>query len=151
VKDGQTVVIGGLIQDRYERIERKIPFLGDIPIIGPIFRNKTEAASKTELLIVLTPHVVTTPKAIDNQTESAMNKATLPPDILEQIRRGELDGVRGEIDEDGRLVDPIKSKQGSKQGSKRGSKEGSKEGPEQGSKEETKDGAKAPASGGGGS
>ncbi len=145
VKDGQTVVIGGLIQDRYERIERKIPFLGDIPIIGPIFRNKTEAASKTELLIVLTPHVVTTPKAIDNQTESAMNKATLPPDILEQIRRGELDGVRGEIDEDGRLVDPIKSKQGSKQGAKQGSKEG----PEQGSKEETKDGAKAPASGGG--
>jgi hypothetical protein len=76
-----------------------------------------------------------------------MNKATLPPDILEQIRRGELDGVRGEIDEDGRLVDPIKSKQGSKQGAK----EGAKEGPEQGSKEETKDGAKAPASGGGGS
>ncbi len=118
VKDGQTVVIGGLIQDRYERIERKIPFLGDIPLIGPLFRNKTEAASKTELLIVLTPHVVTTPKAIDNQTDSAMNKATLPPDILDQIRRGELDGVRGEIDEDGRLVDPIKSKERDKKPAK---------------------------------
>jgi type II secretion system protein D len=109
VKDGQTVVIGGLIQDRFERIERKIPFLGDIPLIGPLFRNKTEAASKTELLIVLTPHVVTNPKAIENQSESALDKATLPPDIIEQIRRGELNGVRGTIDDTGRLVDPINS------------------------------------------
>jgi general secretion pathway protein D len=109
VKDGQTVVIGGLIQDRFERIERKIPFLGDIPLIGPLFRNKTESTSKTELLIVLTPHVVTNPKAVDNQSQSAMDKATLPPDILDQIRRGELKGVRGTVDEDGRLVDPTKS------------------------------------------
>ncbi len=110
VKDGQTVVIGGLIQDRFERVERKIPFLGDIPIIGPLFRNKSESASKTELLIVLTPHVVTNPKAIDNQSESALGKATLPGEIIDQIRRGELNGVRGTIDEDGRMVDPIKSK-----------------------------------------
>jgi type II secretory pathway component GspD/PulD (secretin) len=109
VKDGQTVVIGGLIQDRFERIERKIPFLGDIPLIGPLFRNKSEATSKTELLIVLTPHVVNNPQLVDQQTHSAIDKASLSPDLVEQLRRGELDGVRGTIDKDGRLVHPLKS------------------------------------------
>jgi type II secretory pathway component GspD/PulD (secretin) len=106
VKDGQTVVIGGLIQDRFERIERKIPLLGDIPLIGALFRNKSESASKTELLIVLTPHVVRNPQAVDRQTGNALDKATLSPELMEQLRRGELDGVRGTIDKDGRLVHP---------------------------------------------
>jgi len=109
VKDGQTVVIGGLIQDRFERIERKIPFLGDIPLIGPLFRNKSEATSKTELLIVLTPHVVNNPQLVDQQTHSAIDKASLSADLIEQLRRGELDGVRGTIDKDGRLIHPTKS------------------------------------------
>ncbi len=108
VKDGQTVVIGGLIQDRYERIERKVPLLGDIPLIGFLFRNKSEAASKTELLIVLTPHVVNNPDAIDRQTNAAIDKATLPPELIQQLRNGELTGVRGTIDKDGRMIDPIK-------------------------------------------
>ncbi|MFO0827956.1 MAG: secretin N-terminal domain-containing protein [Phycisphaerales bacterium] len=107
VKDGQTVVIGGLIQDRFERTDRKIPLLGDIPLIGLLFQNKSEAATKTELLIVLTPHVVTTPEQIKDLSDKAIDKATLPEDIIEQMRKGELEGVRGTIDKDGRLIDPI--------------------------------------------
>ncbi|MBL9149386.1 MAG: hypothetical protein JNM94_11895 [Phycisphaerae bacterium] len=109
VKDGQTVVIGGLIQDRFERIERKIPLLGDIPLIGLLFRNKSESGSKTELLIVLTPHVVTSPEQIDELSKKGLEKATLPPEIMEQLRKGELDRVRGIVDENGRLVDPTSS------------------------------------------
>jgi len=108
VKDGQTVVIGGLIQDRYERSEEKIPFLGDIPLLGALFRSKSEGASKTELLIVLTPHVLTNPRSIDAMSKASIDKATLPPEIMEQLRRGELEGVRGTIDKDGRMLDPIK-------------------------------------------
>jgi general secretion pathway protein D len=114
VKDGQTVVIGGLIQDRYERTEKKIPLLGDIPILGLLFRNKSEATSKTELLIVLTPHVTSTPGEIKDRTNRSFEKSSLPPDLIEQMRRGELDSVRGTIDKDGRMIDPIKSPQDGK-------------------------------------
>ena len=98
VKDGQTVVIGGLISDRFERIDQKIPLLGDIPILGALFRQFRENASKTELLIVLTPHVVRSPSQGGGDTaaalsEAALRKLTLPPELLEQIRKGELEGA----------------------------------------------------------
>jgi type II secretion system protein D len=99
VKDGQTVVIGGLISDRFERVDRKIPLLGDIPIVGALFRQFKENSSKTELLIVLTPHVVRSPSQAGGDrarelSDQMLDKLTLPPELLEQIRRGELEGMR---------------------------------------------------------
>ncbi len=99
VKDGQTVVIGGLISDRFERVDRKIPLLGDIPIVGSLFRQFKENSSKTELLIVLTPHVVRSPSQGGGDrarelSDQMLDKLTLPPELLEQIRRGELEGMR---------------------------------------------------------
>ncbi len=99
VKDGQTVVIGGLISDRFERVDTKIPLLGDIPLLGVLFRQFKESSSKTELLIVLTPHVIRSPSSggIDRAreiTESQLNKLTLPAALLDQIRKGELQGVQ---------------------------------------------------------
>ena len=58
VKDGQTVVIGGLIQSRDEERKTKVPFLGDIPILGIPFRSHKISNIKTELLIIITPHVI---------------------------------------------------------------------------------------------
>ncbi len=58
VDDQQTVVIGGMIRDRVTESESKIPFLGDIPIIGMFFRNKEFASNKTNLLLVLTPYII---------------------------------------------------------------------------------------------
>ena len=114
VKDGQTVVIGGLIQDRYEKLERKIPLLGDIPIVGALFRNTAEVMEKTELLIVLTPHVISNlgvnggrDARADEATRLQIDKLNLPPELLEQIRRGELEGLTGEVDADGRRIDSI--------------------------------------------
>lgn len=95
VKDGQTVVIGGLVQDRSERIDRKIPILGDIPLIGALFRNKSDRSSKTELLIVLTPHVVSNPEEIEAFSKRAIGKTSLSPELREQIERGELEGIPG--------------------------------------------------------
>ncbi|MBL7157597.1 MAG: hypothetical protein ISS92_05515 [Candidatus Omnitrophica bacterium] len=58
VKDGDTVIIAGLIKtDNYKTI-RKIPFLGDIPIIGEPFRSRYRKVEDTELLIFITPHIV---------------------------------------------------------------------------------------------
>lgn len=58
VKDGQSVVIGGLIQSSEEDRRTKVPGLGDIPIIGPAFRTTKKSNVKTELLVILTPRVV---------------------------------------------------------------------------------------------
>lgn len=58
VKNGQTIVIGGLLSDEENRTEQKIPLLGDIPFLGWLFRNQTRRTTKTNLLIFLTPTIV---------------------------------------------------------------------------------------------
>ena len=58
VKNGQTAVISGLVRRREEESFQKIPLLGDIPILGWLFRNSTIAKDTTSLMIFLTPHVV---------------------------------------------------------------------------------------------
>jgi general secretion pathway protein D len=58
VGDGDTVVIGGLIRDRSVDTVRKIPILGDIPLLGWLFRAKTQQSAKSNLLVFLTPHIV---------------------------------------------------------------------------------------------
>jgi general secretion pathway protein D len=61
VKDGQTVVIGGLIDDSSTRNDTKVPVLGDIPVLGWLFRKRTETNQKTNLYIFLTPRVIKSP------------------------------------------------------------------------------------------
>ncbi|MBI3551209.1 MAG: type IV pilus secretin PilQ [Elusimicrobia bacterium] len=58
VKDGETIVIGGLISDSVQNTVAKVPILGDIPIIGWLFKKKTISRSRTELLIFVTPKVM---------------------------------------------------------------------------------------------
>ena len=60
VEDNQTIVIGGLIGKTTTQVETKIPLLGDIPLIGALFRGKRDTERKTNLLIFLTPHVINT-------------------------------------------------------------------------------------------
>jgi type II secretory pathway component GspD/PulD (secretin) len=56
--DGETVAIGGLINRSDEKHENKIPFLGDLPCVGALFRYRTQVKSKRELIVILTPHIV---------------------------------------------------------------------------------------------
>ena len=58
VKDGETIIIGGLITNRKNESETKVPLVGDIPVLGTLFRSTGQETTSTELLIVLTPHVV---------------------------------------------------------------------------------------------
>jgi general secretion pathway protein D len=57
IMDGQTIVIGGLIEDQIKDIVSKVPLLGDLPLLGGLFRHKSTSTTKTELLIFLTPTV----------------------------------------------------------------------------------------------
>ena len=56
--DGETVAIGGLIQKTDNKTENKIPWFGDLPGVGVLFRYRQQVKKKTELLIILTPHIV---------------------------------------------------------------------------------------------
>jgi general secretion pathway protein D len=59
--DGQTVIIGGLIEADKAQTDTKIPILGDIPVLGNLFKHKLKSDTRTELLIFLTPHIVQNP------------------------------------------------------------------------------------------
>ena len=58
VKDGETVVIGGLIKTTHEHTGRKVPFLGDLPFLGNAFRYKAKDDTEKELIIFITPRIV---------------------------------------------------------------------------------------------
>ena len=58
VKDGQTLVIGGLISEKKIKYKKKIPILGDIPILDYLFSKKEDTIDRTELLIFITPHII---------------------------------------------------------------------------------------------
>jgi len=58
VRDGETIVIGGLTLDQETIRQRKIPLLGDLPIVGNLFRSRTDASTKTELVLFITPRLL---------------------------------------------------------------------------------------------
>ncbi|MGD0528934.1 MAG: type II secretion system secretin GspD, partial [Polyangiaceae bacterium] len=58
VKDQQTVVIGGLMRSRVARTDTKIPLLGDIPVLGALFRSRSSTLQKSNLILVLTPYII---------------------------------------------------------------------------------------------
>jgi len=65
VQDHQTVVIGGLIADNVTEAVSKVPWLGDIPLLGHLFRSTSKTNAKTNLLIIITPHIVRTSKDLE--------------------------------------------------------------------------------------
>lgn len=67
-KDGQTIVISGIMGDSTEKAVYKVPLLGDIPILGWLFKSKSDTRDKTNLYVFITPHV------IDNQGQEVAIK-----------------------------------------------------------------------------
>jgi general secretion pathway protein D len=77
--DGQPVIIGGLMQKSKIQTDSKIPFLGDIPLLGYLFKHKVKHDSKTELIIFLTPHIVMAPSQLAALSSKERSKAELAP------------------------------------------------------------------------
>ncbi|MFO8013897.1 MAG: hypothetical protein R6X20_11410 [Phycisphaerae bacterium] len=69
IHNGQTIVIGGLMEDRIVDSVRKVPILGDIPLLGELFKSTNKDTTKTELLIFLTPHVADDPQQLPAMSE----------------------------------------------------------------------------------
>ena len=70
--DGQSILMGGLMQDQEIKTLSKIPGIGDLPIIGPLFQQTISSSQKTNLYLVITPHILT-------KTSTADRPPTTPP------------------------------------------------------------------------
>ena len=77
--DGQTVIIGGLMQNQKTQTDSKIPLLGDIPLLGNLFKRKVKSNVKTELLIFLTPHIVYEPSQLAGLSATERGNTQLAP------------------------------------------------------------------------
>jgi len=62
VKDGQTIVIGGLFRDVVVTSRSQIPLLGDLPLVGGLFRGTTDSTQRQEVIVLLTPHIIEEPE-----------------------------------------------------------------------------------------
>ncbi len=82
VKDGETIVLGGIIRKTVSSTVKKIPLLGDLPVLGNIFRQSSKENTKTELLVFLTPHVVRNSeeaRALRENEEKKLEPSTIEP------------------------------------------------------------------------
>ena len=91
--DGQTVVIGGLMSNGSGEVVTKIPILGDIPLLGNLFKHKVTNSAKTELLIFLTPHVIQAPAQLAAMSATEKNHMLIPKSYSEEELDRFLDKV----------------------------------------------------------
>jgi general secretion pathway protein D len=77
--DGQTIIIGGLMANTKTVTDSRIPFLGDIPGFGLLFRRHVNKTTKTELMIFLTPHIVAEPSQLARLTTREKKDSVLVP------------------------------------------------------------------------
>ncbi|MEQ1935227.1 MAG: secretin N-terminal domain-containing protein, partial [Fimbriimonadaceae bacterium] len=85
VKDGDTIILGGIIRNTVTTTVKKIPLLGDIPILGNLFKSTDKSNQKTELLVFLTPRVVRNP---DDASKLRMDEQKkLSPNSQEQLKK----------------------------------------------------------------
>lgn len=94
IRDGQTVVIAGLIGNSEETVERGIPFLRDIPLLGWLFRNRSVVRNRTELAIFVTPFIV----RVDEDADA----------VRERIRRRLNERLPGTVPDTGIIRPPLR-------------------------------------------
>jgi type II secretory pathway component GspD/PulD (secretin) len=94
IPDGQTVIIGGLMENTKQESDSKIPLLGDIPLLGILFKRHVKDEGKTELIIFLTPHIVEEPGQLAALSAKEKAKATMSEEAFseEELNRF-LDGL----------------------------------------------------------
>lgn len=96
VQSGQSVLIGGLISTTDDSRSKKVPWIGNIPLLGALFRNKAYEVDRKELLIVLTPQVIM----------SSSQTGTNIMDVMDMTRKGFQDSIL----QTGMKRDPLQEK-----------------------------------------
>jgi type IV pilus assembly protein PilQ len=93
VKNDQTLVIGGLIDSQEQGRRRKVPFLGDLPVIGKGFHYDADIDTDRELLVFVTPHIVRGPSSVGPSSSTAKGEDTAVRRMLDQFMDKEMDGM----------------------------------------------------------
>ena len=96
VKSGDTVIIGGMMQETTLKSESKIPLLGDIPLLGYLFKFSSSSKKKTNLVILLTPHIIQEPGVVSKSLEDRQRKVLNPFDPNRDEVKRALPESRGE-------------------------------------------------------
>lgn len=99
--DGQTVILGGLMQNSKAKNVIKIPLLGDIPVVGNLFRRTTKNDVQTELMIFLTPHVIQAPSQLAALSATETQKSDAPKAFSDQELDKFLDSLPGQYSKPG--------------------------------------------------
>jgi hypothetical protein len=86
VKDGHTIVIGGLFRESSDTARSQTPFLGNLPVAGALFRNQRDRTTREEIIIMLTPHVLKDDAAYSKMSEEEMKR-------MEKLRVGVRKGM----------------------------------------------------------
>lgn len=90
---GQTIAIGGLLNDRVRAIVRRVPGLGDLPILGVLFSSKEFLRDQTELVVLVTPELIS--PVTDDQVTYVPGANWTPPNDFELYLEGKLEGDDG--------------------------------------------------------
>jgi type II secretory pathway component GspD/PulD (secretin) len=96
VRDGQTLLLGGILFQKESTIEHKLPLLGDVPLVGGLFRHTEVYLSNSEMFVFMTPRVIDEPNAALPETTGSREK-------LNEIREGlntSLEGLSGRAPDD---------------------------------------------------
>lgn len=91
VKNGESIVIGGLMNESTSDSVNKIPILGDIPLIGGLFRSKSTTRQKSEVIIIVTPHIITETGEPQNFGSPAMQREIADVKPMKQPKKSEPD------------------------------------------------------------
>jgi len=109
LKDGQSFAIAGLLDNRVRETIHKFPLLGDIPILGALFRSSSFQKNETELVIVVTPHLV---KPFYAESQPLPTDSFVEPDSFEFNMLGLMEGKERAEDKTSTLQPPKKGLEG---------------------------------------
>ena len=87
VKNGESIIIGGLVKDKVGKTITKVPFLGDIPLLGQAFRHTENSGDKINLLIILTPYIVNKSADLSSLKDTLAKLNAVENKFLEDIRK----------------------------------------------------------------
>jgi general secretion pathway protein D len=86
VRDGENVIIGGLIKDKIDETKQKVPLLGDIPLFGELFKHKNNVDTKVNLVIILTPYIVNTSSDLTTLRKKLTKLSAIESKVHENIK-----------------------------------------------------------------
>ncbi len=92
VKDGETIVIGGLFRDSIKTVRNQVPLLGDLPLVGALFRGTEDVTGRQEVIVLLTPHIVNEPADTGGKAraEDIQRKRFGAKDAMQEIDRAKM-------------------------------------------------------------